>query len=294
MKSALQKSPIPDSHAFLVKELKEPFFDHQWHFHPEFQLFMVLKGTGTRFIGDHVQPFKEGDMVFTGPNLPHLWRSDHKYFEAKEELKVEGIVIYFQEDFFGKDFLEKEEMLQVQQLFHQAKRGMEIVGSTAAQISQLMKELLRLNGFERVIKLMQILHILAQTSEYRLLSSSGYTNSQRKTDSERMNKVHTFIMEHFNQKISLEEAAAIANMTAASFSRYFKTHSNKTFSDFVSEIRVGHACKLLMENNLAISQICYECGFQTLSNFNRQFKNITRYSPREYRKEHAKAGAVQL
>ena len=294
MKSALQKSPIPDSHAFLVKELKEPFFDHQWHFHPEFQLFMVLEGTGTRFIGDHVQPFKEGDMVFTGPNLPHLWRSDHKYFKATEELKVHGIVIYFHEDFFGKEFLEKEEMLQVQQLFYLARRGMEIVGSTAVQIAKLMKELLTLSGFERVVTLMQILNILAHTSDYKFLSSSGYINSQRKTDSERMNKVHTYIMEHFNQKISLEEAAAIANMTSSSFSRYFKTHANKTFSDFVSEIRVGHACKLLMENNMAISQVCYECGFQTLSNFNRQFKNLTRYSPREYRKEHARAGAVKL
>ena len=290
MKCALQKSPIPSSHAFVVKELKDSYFDPNWHFHKEYQLFVVLKGTGTRFIGDHVKAFKAGDMVFTGPDLPHLWRSDPEYFEGTKGLWTHGLVIYFHEDFLGKSFLEKEETIRLKQLFTKAYRGLDITGQTAENIKAKMKELLKLEGFERVLKLLQILNILANTSDYHLLSSAGYTNSMKESDTERMNQVHAYVMKNFQQKISLEEVAAIASMAPSSFSRYFKTHANKTFSEFVSEIRIGHACKLLIEEKVNVSQACYESGFLTLSNFNRQFKSITQRSPLEYKREYIERG----
>ncbi|AHM60845.1 AraC family transcriptional regulator [Flammeovirgaceae bacterium 311] len=289
MKLALQKSPIPATQAFVVRYLKEPHFDPNWHFHPEYQLFVVLRGTGTRFIGDQVKPFKEGDLVFTGPNLPHLWRSDPEYFEGKEENWTEGIVIYFQEDFLGKSFLQKEEMHRLKQLFLMARRGFEVTGSTAVKVKKMMKELLEQEGFARVIQLLQILNVLATTPGYHILSSLGYTNTLKEADTERMNKVHAFVMKNFRNRISLEEVATIANMAPTSFSRYFKTHANKTFSDFVSEIRIGYACKLLMEDHITISQACYESGFQTLSNFNRLFKAFTSRTPRAYKKEFSEA-----
>lgn len=285
MKLALQKSPIPATQAFVARYLSEPYFDPNWHFHPEYQLFVVLRGTGTRFIGDQVKPFKEGDLVFTGPNLPHLWRSDPEYFEGKEGYRTEGIVIYFQEDFLGKAFLQKEEMHRLKHLFLMAYRGFEVTGSTASKVRKMMQELLKQEGFARVIHLLEILHVLATTPSYQVLSSLGYTNTLKEADTERMNKVHAFVMKNFRNRISLEEVATIANMAPTSFSRYFKTHANKTFSDFVSEIRLGYACKLLMEDKVTISQACYESGFQTLSNFNRQFKAFTSRTPKAYKKE---------
>lgn len=290
MKSPLQKSPIPASHAFLVSNLKMPFFDPNWHFHPEYQLFVVLKGTGTRFIGDHVKAFKEGDMVLTGPDLPHLWRSDPEYFEGNKNLHTHGIVIYFHEDFLGKPFMEKEEMIRLKQLFTKSGRGLEVLGQTSRRVRSMMQELLKQEGFSRVLKLLQILDILAHTSEYHILASAGYTNSLKEADTERMNKVHAFVMKNFRSKIQLEEVAAMANMTPSSFSRYFKTHANKTFSDFVSEIRIGNACKLLIEEQTNVAQACYASGFHTLSNFNRQFKRITQRSPLEYKKEYNEGG----
>lgn len=289
MKAALQKSPIPASHALIVKELKDPYFDPNWHFHPEYQLFVVLRGTGTRLVGDHVKSFKEGDMVFTGPNLPHLWRSDNKYFEGNADLWTHGIVIYFHEDFLSESFLQKEELIKVKQLFAKAQRGVEIVGKTAGGIEKMMIEMLALEGFRNVIHLLKILDMLANTSDIRLLSSAGYTNTLKEADTERMNKVHAYVMKNFRHKISLDEVASLANMTPTSFSRYFKTHANKTFSDFVSEIRIGYACKLLIEENMNVSQACYESGFQTLSNFNKQFKTITHRSPLQYKREYAEA-----
>ena len=286
MKPALEKSPIPDTHAFVVKDLRQVNFDPKWHFHPEYQLFVVLKGTGTRFIGDHVKHFKEGDIAFTGPNLPHLWRSDNEETDVEDELFVEGVVIYFQEDFMGKTLLQKEEMIKLRQLFLKSHRGLDILGETAAKIKSMMVELLQLEGLDSVIQLLKILNALASTSEYKLLASPGYTNSLKEADTERMSNVHAYVMKNFKGKLSLEEVAALANMTPSSFSRYFKLHANKTFSEFLSEIRIGNACKLLIEQKLNVTQACYESGFQTLSNFNKQFKAITKRTPMAYRKEY--------
>ncbi len=290
MRAALQKSRISPDRAFEVKYLRAPHFDPNWHFHSEYQLFVVLRGTGTRFIGDHVTPFTQGDLVFTGPNLPHLWQSGHEYFEGKKNIWTEGIVVYFHEDFLGHEFLQKKEAYRLRQLFSRAQQGIRFVGATQEKAEKLMKELLKAKDFDSILSLLQLLNFLASSQEYKLLSSAGYTNLLKASDTERMNKVHAYVMKNFREKISLDEVAEIANMTPSSFSRYFKTHANKTFSDFLSEIRIGHACKLLLEKETDIAEICYESGFQTLSNFNRQFKSVTAYNPLAYRKKYADAG----
>lgn len=284
MKSALQKSPISENQAFEVKHLTAPHFDPNWHFHSEYQLFLVLKGTGTRFIGDHVSPFKEGDLVFTGPYLPHLWQSDDEYFTNDKELITEGIVIYLPENFLGNDFLNKNEMYKVKQLFLKAQRGIDFFGSASEKAMKLILDFPRVEDFDRVLTLLSILNLLANTKDYKVLAGEGYSNSLSETD--RMNKVHSYVMRNFREKITLTEVAAIANMSPTSFSRYFKIHANKTFSDFLTEIRIGYACKLLTSQKNSISTICYDSGFNTLSNFNRQFKSFTHYRPIEYRRKY--------
>ncbi|HEX6224666.1 MAG TPA: AraC family transcriptional regulator [Chryseolinea sp.] len=286
MKPALQKSPISENQAFEVKYLSAPHFDPNWHFHSEYQLFTVVRGTGTRFVGDHVSPFKKNDLVFTGPNLPHLWQSDHEYFNGDKELWTEGLVVYFQENFIGSDFLQKNETYKIKQLFLKAQRGMEIVGQTAEKARTLMQELLRAEDFERLLKLLNLLHLLSNSTEYNLLANEGYSNLLKEADSDRMNRVHAYVMKNFREKISLADVAAIANMSSTSFSRYFKTHANKTFSDFLTEIRIGYSRKLLIEKNISIADACYESGFNTISNFNRQFKVLTNHSPLSYKKKY--------
>jgi AraC-like DNA-binding protein len=128
--------------------------------------------------------------------------------------------------------------------------------------------------------------VLANSSEYNLLASEGYSNLLEEAESDRMNNVHAYVMKNFREKVSLEDVAAIANMSPSSFSRYFKIHANKPFTGFLSEIRIGYACKLLIEKDVSISEACYESGFNTLSNFNRQFKEITHHSPLQYRKKY--------
>lgn len=285
LKLALEKSPIPKTHALVSKALKQPLFDPNWHFHPEYQLFMVLKGRGTQFIGDSIRPYREGEITFTGPNLPHLWKSDVEGKKDSKDGYSEGIVIYFNGNFLGENLLQKEEGIKLNQLFKKSLRGLLVQGNTAYEVQKLMQNLLHLEGLESVLELLKILNLLSETKDMEVLASPGYINSLKQGDTERMNTVYAYVMRHFRRKIALEELAELTNMTPTSFSRYFKVHANKTFSEFVSEIRIGHACKLLLEENMNASQACYASGFQTLSNFNKQFKGITNRTPIAYKQE---------
>jgi AraC-like DNA-binding protein len=285
MKAVVQKSAIPSTKSFVIKDLVAPYFDRRWHFHPEYQIFLVLEGKGTRFIGDSIRTFREGGLVLLGPNLPHLWRSDNEYLDKNSLLQTRGIVVYFQQDFLGGSIYNKEELEIIDQILKRAKQGLEVKGKTAHHVSQLMVDLLNLTGVESIIQLLRILNILALSDECVEIAHVGYTNPSKEADTDRIGRVYEHIMLNFKGKISLEEVSAIANLSQSSFNRYFKSRTNKSFSDFLSEVRIGHACKLLHEQDLNISQVCYESGFNTLSNFNKQFKELTGKTPLLYKKE---------
>jgi AraC-like DNA-binding protein len=283
MKPALLKNIESPMGSVTIQQLEEPHFDPNWHFHPHYQLFTVLEGTGSRLIGDSIQRFEAGDTVFLGPDVPHLWRSEDAYFNKDTPLTTRGIVLYFKEDFLGKEFMSKPEMNPIEQLLQQSKRGLAYTGSTRDMIRTKLEELLHSDGFERILKTLRLLDTLAHSSEGRPITSAGYINTFKVSETERMQKVHNYVWKHFKEDIRLGEAASLAGMTEAAFCRYFRTRANKTFTDFVSEIRISHACRLLIETPDTVSQIAYESGFDTLSNFNRNFKKITQQTPREYR-----------
>lgn len=284
MRVALEKNIENRISSFTVLELIESHFDPNWHFHPHYQLFTVIEGSGTRFIGDSIQHFEEGDTVFLGPNIPHLWRSDKPYFEHNSELKAHGIVVYFTEDFLGNDFFQKPEMVQLQHFLKNGLRGLEFNGDTRQYLIDELKGLTRSSGFEAIIKLLTILNNLSKSSEFEYITSLGYTNTHKISETERMQKVHEYVIKHFKEEIRLSEISEMVNMTESAFCRYFKNRTNKTFSDFVSEIRIGHACKLLSQDKQSIAQICFDSGFNTLSNFNKQFKEVVGKTPSEYQK----------
>jgi AraC-like DNA-binding protein len=285
LKTAVHKSAIPPSQIFLIKHLEEKHFDPVWHAHSEYQLFVVLEGTGTRFIGDSIKSFKPGELVLTGPHLPHVWRSDETYFEKNSSYKTTGIVIYLNENFLGEHILEKEEMLALKKLFAKSFRGLEFYGSKKTDVIKLMMELVQLQGIPSVIHLLHILDLLAGTKEYHYISSKPYENSFNQNETDRLNKVYEYAFKNFRKKILLEEIAELLHMTPTSFSRYFTMKNNKTFSRFIAEIRIKHACEMLTETEESVTQICYDCGFNTLSNFNKQFKEIISKKPSEYKRE---------
>lgn len=299
MRPALRKDLESFDDAFVVRQLNEPHFDPNWHFHPHYQLFLVEEGTGTRFIGDSIQPFEPGDLVFLGSNLPHLWRSDQTYFDRESSLTTQGLVIYFADDFMGNGFMEKPEMSILKQFLQRARRGIEWQDSTRDFARQGLKRLVDLpTGFERVLALLTLMNDLARAPDYRYITSPDYVNTLKlaATDEKcpdisplhpsasyrRMQLVHDYVLSNYIDTISLDAVAELADMSPTAFCRYFKLRTNKTFSEFVTEIRVGQARKLLMAGQLSVTQVSYESGFRTLSNFNRQFKAVTGQTPSQY------------
>jgi AraC-like DNA-binding protein len=285
LKTALHKSAIPPSQIFVIKDLEDKHFDPIWHAHSEYQLFVVLEGTGTRFIGDSIKSFRPGELILTGPHVPHVWRSDEAYFDRNSADITRGIVIYLNENFLGDHILEKEEMLGLKKLFVKSMRGLEFYGAKKLQVIEMMKELVGLQGIPSVIHLLHILEILAITKEYHYISSKAYDEGIDQHETDRLNKVYEYAFKNFRKKVLLEDLAELLHMTPTSFSRYFAMKNNKPFSRFIAEIRIKHACKMLTETDESIAQICYDCGFNTLSNFNRQFKEIMLKKPMQYKKE---------
>lgn len=283
MKAPIHKNIESQVRTVTVQELREPHFDPNWHFHPHYQLFTVLEGTGKRLVGDSIHTFETGDTVFLGPDIPHLWRSDPDYFDTQGNLQTHGIVLYFQEDFLGNCFLEKPEMGLIRQLLLDSKRGIVYKGALRDFIRQELLDLRQIDGFQSIHRLLAILDRLSKDSGGVPIASYGYVNNYKLSETERMQKVHNYVLQHFDQEIRLKDVAAFAGMSEAAFCRYFKARSNKTFIDFVNEIRIGHACKLLLEDELTIANIAFDSGFDSLSNFNRNFKKYIGHTPREYR-----------
>lgn len=257
-----------------------------WHYHPELELDVIRTSTGTRFVGDNIEKFEPGDIVLLGKNLPHLWLNDKIYFKQESGLKAEAVVIHFAERFAG-GFLEIPEMADLCNLLERAKLGIKFMGSSNDYIINRVDKMFDNSGYERIIIFIDILKHLATHNNYKILSSLSYINSFKGIHNSRMLPVYEYIMNNFKEEIKLDKVANLANMNASSFSRYFTNFQKKTFTQFLNEIRIGYACKLLIENNCNIAEACFESGFNNVSNFNRQFKAIKNMTPSNYTKLHS-------
>lgn len=272
--------------SFQIRKDIRPNFYSTWHYHEELELTLILKSSGTRFVGDSIGQFSAGDLVLVGENVPHVWKNDDSYYLEPSEKSAEAIVIHFRKDFAGKDFFSMPEMNKIKNLINEARRGFCFKGETKTLITGKIEILLDKSPFDQVLGLLEILNDMANTQEYQVLSSSGFTTSYSSTNGEQINRVYEYIIEHFRTEITLEKAAQVANMTPTAFCRFFKSRTRKTFTQFINEIRISFACRLLMEGKMDVSQVCFDCGFNNLSYFNRQFKIIKKNTPSTYRDKH--------
>ncbi len=288
MKPLFQKIIIDEGSSFIARELNLPRFDSEFHFHPEYELKYVSQSKGIRFIGDSVENFQEGDLVLLGPNIPHYWKNDSIYYENKD-LKAQAFVVMFSEDFLGKEFFGLPEMAPVRDMLNKAKGGISFPGSDKSDICGKFKKLVSSEGPLKIMILLDILYDLAKAEKRPLLTKTFVAElpliSYNDYSVERLKKVHEYVLANFQNRIHIQEVAEIANMSTFAFCKYFKKSTIKTFMTFLCELRVCHAKKLLIQKEeWAISDICFDSGFDNLSNFNRKFKEITNMTPKEYRK----------
>lgn len=259
-----------------------PHFYDTYHTHEELQIMLVIKGHGSAYIGDKILDFEEGDIYFLGQNLPHVFKDKL----SDEDSEIESISIFFLKDFMGAGFLELPESRLLGALFEESKRGIQIEGQLQESITESIWKIYHSDGLHRLLMLVDTLELIAQTEDVSFISSPGYHKPKRLVDGQKINDVFDFMLANYSREVKLEEIAEIAHMSATAFCRYFKHHTRKTYSRFLNEIRVGQACKMLVDDKLSISNICYDSGFNNISNFNRQFKKILGLTPSEYQKQH--------
>ena len=281
MKPIFQRLTAEPEEGFIFKDLRSTGFGCPWHAHPEYELILVLEGSGYRIVGDNMTSLGPGDMVFVGPGLPHIWQEE----TGKRPQQVQTLLIQFEEAFLGQGLLKLPAMEPVRRLFLNSTRGLHVVGSTRKRVSALMHEMNRTNGLERLLLFLQILGLLANSKECHPIASPNFAANLELYDQERMERVFQFLTGRLEQELRLSEVAQLVHLSEGAFSRFFRTHTGKTFPEFVNELRIGRACRLLTETEKNITEVAFACGFTNLSNFNRQFLRFKGASPREFRKQ---------
>ena len=285
MKPIFETIRFFDSSPLRILRHRVPSFAFPWHFHPEFELTLILRGEGKRFVGDHTERFSEGDLVLVGKNVPHVWLSDEIVEEAPPGREVETIVVHFSDELFGESLLTMPEFERVARLLHKSQRGIKIRGKTRHLITDSLLELENMQGIERFLKFIALLDLIEEKGRYKILCQRDETGIVDSNRSKRLRRVDEYLMQNYYRDISVADVASVANMNTSAFCRYFKGQTQKTFSQYLNELRISYACKLLINDNFSIARICYECGFNSLSYFNRQFKLITKKTPKMYRAE---------
>lgn len=283
----LQQKPTyeaiePDfGHSFTYQKFDEYKLNKNnvWHYHPELELVYVNGGSGKRQIGSHVSYYTNGDLILIGSNLPHCGFTDSLTGNTSET------VVQMKTDFLGDAFFKLPEMKKVESLFNIASGGIAFSGKTKRKIGDKMEVLEYQTDFQRLLSILNILNELGNSEDMRLLNAEGFSFATDVKDNDRINTVFNHVKNNFREELTLDEIASMVSMTIPSFCRYFKKITNKTYIQFVNEYRLVHASKLLAEKPMSITEVCFECGFNNFSHFNKSFKAFTGQNPSEYRKE---------
>lgn len=287
MKPHFHLVPRNTQYAYLSRQHTLPNFGTVWHYHPELELHYIIRGEGVRFVGDSINNFDAGELLLLGENLPHMWRCNKRYFEGNPNVTAEAVVVQFLSDFMGTDFLDKPETQAILALYERAKSGLVIYGKTKEAVVALMRQSVQVEGLERLMLILNVLNILSESREMQQIASGWSTYQPNTEDTDRINKVYHYILSNYRNEITLEEISSVAHLSTTSFCRYFKMITKKTFRDFLTEVRISHVKRMLIEDHFSTTEaICFECGFNNRSNFFRHFKRITGYTPVEYKRKY--------
>ncbi len=277
MKPLIEKLPLAGNTSFLAKTFSTPHFEVPWHQHAEYELIYFTAGEGASYIGNHIGDFKTGDIFFLGSNLPHTFQ------KAEKDMMTSAVVVQFKEDFWGNHFMQMPESRLIKSLFETSVQGLKINEPCRLLLAPMIKRLETANGFERIILLCNCLLQIAQQQDYNTLSTQeikAFTSKNK----ERIDKILQYTIDCFQEPVTLHDVAKNVSMSVPAFCSYFKKSTKKTYIDFLNEVRVGYACKQLIDTQNNIASICYDSGFNTLANFNKQFLKVKKLTPSGYRK----------
>lgn len=282
MRARLERISRKQNESFSVFHYFQPRFTCPYHYHPEVELTWILAGHGQRLIGDHLGNFETGDLVLMGSELPHSYFNPPGFRQGPKG--AGSMVLQFRPDCAGGVLKEAPECQRVRLLLQRASRGLAFKGTVRTKVQTLLEGLARAKNSRRILLLLEILEILASDRKADVLASPGFRPEFNQAQGTRIEKACTWITERFREPITLVQAARAAHMSPPAFSRFFHRATNRTFVYFVNELRIGHACRALLETDRGVAEIAYDCGYENLSNFNRRFRELRNMTPVDYRK----------
>ena len=281
MKAQFEKITTSKNSSFNAFIYEGKHFDAPWHFHPEFELTYILEGEGTRHVGNSVQQFETGDFVMLGSNLPHCWKNNPTF-----KGNAKSLVFQWNDDLLGTNWLKKKEFYSINSLHKNSFKGIKFSDNYGRSILSSLLSLIDKQAFNRLISFLQILENLSSTDKVETLTTIDFSPNLDLKTNNRIDKVYNYVQENYDKKITLDEISAKLSMGNEAFCRFFKKSLNKSFFTFINEYRINIACKMLIDTNRQVSQIAYECGYESLPFFYRQFKKFMNCSPLIYRKSY--------
>jgi AraC-like DNA-binding protein len=276
MKTLIQKIHLEEHQSFACRTYRTPDFETNWHRHEEFELILITEGYGTAMIGDFIGEYQPGDLYFIAGNLPHWFKKQHN------KITGSAVVVHFRKEIFGPDFLQLPELKTVYQLL-QKNDGIQIQPKLKKEVAAFINDLQEMKGFHRIHSLLQCLQKISTTPHYTMLTQNFASHNNHINPA--IEKIIDFSFKRYLTPVTLQQVADVAGMSIPTFCRFFKKNIKKTYFDFIQDLRISHACKLLANSNKPVMEICYESGYNSWAHFSKQFKQVKQLTPSQYRKE---------
>jgi AraC-like DNA-binding protein len=286
MRAAIEKIDLAPEASFQCFRRVELAFPFNWHYHPEFELTLIVAGRGRRFVGDHVDDYTPGDLVLLGSNVPHTWESARND-PAHDGKPHEAVVVQFQKTFLGDVFFDRPEMRHINRLLTRAARGARFIGPIVEVVADRLLNLSVQPPMSRLLGLLKLLQCLSESPQEQTqeLASQRFAPRLAHADTQHIDRVVAFVHKRLDQTITQREAANLIDMSPSTFARFFRRVTGHTFIEYVNESRISEACRLLSDTELQVTDICYRAGFASLPYFNRRFKRSKQMCPRQYRRQ---------
>jgi len=283
LSALLEEIVVREDESFFIGIFQDNLEKSTWHYHNNFEISFITEGSGKRIVADSIEEFQPGDLVFIGRNLPHVWIAE-KEARTPSNRTLEMVFLQFTSNVLCPSLLALPEFKHVARALTLSERGIQIVGQTLNEVSELMLQLPYMKSFERMLQFFKMMDIIGKSETNIQLASKEYLKVRFSTGNKRIAAIHEYLMNNYREEIDLKSIADLVNMAEGSLCRFFKMNMGMTLFDYLNQIKTEFACKLLMDNDLSILEVCLDSGFNNLSHFNKQFKKATGVTPSEYRK----------
>jgi len=283
MRELLEEIKLNPDESFFIGVFQDHIDKSHWHYHQEFELSFITEGSGRRIVGDSTEEFNPGDLIFIGPRIPHVWFPVETHRQQHSGRTLESVYMLFNNDILPDKLTALPEFSNIRRAINLSERGVRITGDTLNEVSRIMLQLPYMSNIKRLMLFYEIMDLIGNSESFAYLASAEYVKTKFETTNSRINRIHEFLMTNYQDDIDLKEVAEVAHMAPASVCRFFKSSTGLTIFEYLNKIKIEYSCQLLLNTDLNILDVSYDCGFNNLSHFNKQFKKFIGNTPTQFR-----------